>query len=115
MNTYQIESSNVVVTKAVKNSQSSLLSDDDEEEIIPEVNFGVDAEFNLNFFESTPEKVTQVSEFTNGSGTCDTNPSSVGSTFEFIPQSPPTPTLSKSASAKNSQTQLFSAKSLGNL
>lgn len=107
MNTYQIESSNVVVTKAVKNSQSSLLSDDDDEEIIPQVNFGVDAEFNLNFFDNTPEKLTQ--DFT-----CDTNTSSVGSAFEFIPQSPPTPTtLSKAANAKNSQTQLFSGKSLG--
>lgn len=125
MNTYQIESpsSNVVVTKQVKNSQISclLLSDDDDDELIPEVNFAVDAEFNLNFFENnTPsqsEKLTTASsEFnTGGSSTCDTNPSSVGSAFEFIPQSPPTPTqLSQAANAtKNSQTQVFSGKSLG--
>lgn len=111
MNTYQIESSNVVVTKVVKNSQNSLLSDDDEGEIIPEVNFGVDAEFNLNFFDNTPEnKVTDL--ITGSNSTCDTNPSSVGSAFDFLPQSPPTP-LSKPP--KISQTQFFSAKSLGNL
>lgn len=103
MNTYQIESSsNVVVRKVTKNSQSTLLSDDDEDEgLIPEVNFGVDAEFNLNFFESntpsslSPSETKLTSEY---SSTCsDTNPSSVGSAFEFI-SSPPTPT-------KNSQTQ----------